>query len=237
MLSVRRALCGASVAAFASVSVNAWSEPAKPKTYLVTGCSSGIGLEMVRQLAARGDTVYATCRTRKASLTGKDALSEVPGRVVVIQGVDVASDACGEILKSALTGVTLDCIVHNAGAFAASSNDQKLEAVTMDAMRHGFELNTLGPLRVTQALLPQVASTGKIAVVSTMMGSISDNTSGGLYAYRTSKAAVNMVTKSLACDLKPKGIAVVASALYARLNRPHPRAAWPLRPRLFLQNS
>lgn len=210
---LRRALCGASVAACVSaVTLHTRSEPAKlRKTYLVTGCSSGIGLELVRQLAARGDRVYATCRTVTASLTGDDDLSKISGEVIILPGVDVASDGVGETLKSALKGVALDCIVHNAGSFAASNDNQKLESVSMEAMRYGFELNTLGPLRVTQALIPQItAPGGKVVVISTMMGSIADNTSGGKYAYRTSKAAVNMVSRSMACDLKPKGIAVVA---------------------------
>jgi len=201
---------GAGLAAASAALSLPRAEPAK-KTYLVTGCSAGLGLELVRQLAARGDRVYATCRTPAASASGVDELSQVAGDVVLVQGVDVTSDSVGETLKAALAGVKLDCIVHNAGGFAASRAEQKLDTICMDAMRRGFELNTLSVLRVTQALLPQLSAPGgKLVVISSMIGSIADNSSGGMYAYRTSKAAVNMVSKSLANDLKPQGIAVVA---------------------------
>ena len=76
-------------------------------TYLVTGCSSGIGLEIVRQLAARGETVYATCRKRESSSTGEDQISSIAG-VKIIEGVDVATDECKAVLAKALEGVTLD---------------------------------------------------------------------------------------------------------------------------------
>merc|ERR1719498_1981734 len=91
--------------------------------------------------------------------------------------------------------------------------EQKLDVVTTERMTAAFEVNTLGPLRVQQALNAQMASPGgKVAIISTGMGSIGDNGSGGIYAYRTSKAAVNMVAKSMSCDLKEKGIAVNAVA-------------------------
>merc|ERR550514_23916 len=82
----------------------------------------------------------------------------------------------------------------------------------MDRMRAAFEVNTLGPLRVQQALLPQMKEGGKVAIISTGIGSIGDNDSGGRYAYRTSKAGANVVAKSIAMDLKGKGIAVAAIA-------------------------
>jgi NAD(P)-dependent dehydrogenase (short-subunit alcohol dehydrogenase family) len=111
--------------------------------------------------------------------------------------------------------------VHNAGSLNGGSTaegfgvfqEQALENVTMDMMRSAFEVNTLGPLRVQQALLPQMrAPGGKVVVINTGMGSIGDNGSGGNYAYRTSKAAVNMVFKSMAANLKDKGITVASIA-------------------------
>lgn len=217
LLLRRAAFCGAGLAGLAAASAATVPPRAdrsplkeKPTTYLVTGCSTGLGLELVRQLAARGDKVYATCRDVRASATGVDELSQIAGDVTIVPGIDVTSETVGETLKSALRGVKLDCIVRNAGGFAAPRAEQKLETISMDAMRAGFELNTLSVLRVTQALLPQLATPGgKLAVISSMIGSI-DNSSGGMYAYRTSKAAVNMVSKSMANDLKPQGIAVVA---------------------------
>ncbi len=189
-------------------------------TYVITGSSSGIGLELVRQLAARGEKVYATCRKRESSATGVDEISKVTGDVTIIEGIDVTKDEVGAALAgSALAGVKIDVLVHNAGGINGTREiegmaimaDQKLEAVSTDRMLAAFQLNTLGPLRVQQALNAQLASPGgKVAVISTGMGSIGDNGSGGLYAYRASKAAVNMVSKSFACDLKERGIAVVA---------------------------
>merc|ERR1712146_773660 len=93
--------------------------------------------------------------------------------------------------------------------------EQNLVNVTAERMRAAFEVNTLGPLKVQQALLGanlMAAPGGKVAIISTGFGSITDNTSGGNYAYRTSKAAVNMISKCLSCDLKGKGISVMAIA-------------------------
>jgi len=184
-------------------------------TWLVVGASAGIGLEMVKQLVARGEKVFATVRSRKNSAKGEDLISEVAatGDVTIIEGVDITNDNVGETLKvSALAGVTIDVVIHNAGG-AVSGMDfmekQSLDNVTMELMRNAFELNTLGPLRMQQALTPQMTSPGgKVAIISTDIASIADNTSGGIYAYRTSKAAVNMVGKGMSCDLKAKGIPV-----------------------------
>lgn len=189
-------------------------------TFVVVGASSGIGLELVKQLAARGDKVFATVRSKKSSATGEDVISEVAatGDVTIIEGVDISLDTVGDTLKaSALAGVSIDVVINNAGSLNASRDvgagdmmpEQSFQNISMDRMRAAFELNTLGPLRVSQALIPQMQSPGgKIAIISTGMGSIGDNGSGGIYAYRTSKAAVNMVAKSMSCDLKDKGIAV-----------------------------
>ena len=122
---------------------------------------------------------------------------------------------------SALAGATIDVIVHNAGSLNGTRDvpddqlmdEQSFSNVSMARMRAAFEVNTLGPLRLQQALHAQMRSPGgKVAVVSTGLGSIGDNGSGGKYAYRTSKAAANMVVKSMSCDFKEAGIAVVAVA-------------------------
>ena len=153
--------------------------------------------------------------------------SQVTGDVTIIEGIDVTSDEVGEKLKAALTGVTIDVIVHNAGGIAnrdgpdapkglASFADggggptgpklANLESVTIERMLAAFQVNTLGPLRVQQALTSQMASPGgKVLIISSGMGSITDNGSGGLYAYRTAKAAVNMVMKNFSLDLEGEG--------------------------------
>lgn len=207
-------------------------------TYLVTGASSGIGLNLVRQLSARDDTkIYATCRKRTSSQTGDDALSELmnvgSSNITILEDIDVASDNVGSNLVKALTdeGVKeIDVVIHNAGSLAGGSintrtneensmEHQKFENVTMDRMRMAFEVNTLGPLRVQQAISSSSSSPplmkspgGKVAIISTGLASIDDNTSSGMYSYRVSKAGVNMVTKCMSVDFKEKDIAVMAIA-------------------------
>jgi NAD(P)-dependent dehydrogenase (short-subunit alcohol dehydrogenase family) len=147
--------------------------------------------------------------------------------VGIVEGIDVSSDDAVAPLQAFFATkddakiIPMDLLIHNAGAFSPPENfaddgavfaSKSLHNVTMDRMRYGFELNTLGPLRVTQALLPnlekEAVGTTKVIIITSMMGSISDNTSGGMYGYRTAKAAVNMVGASLAQDLKKQDIAV-----------------------------
>lgn len=184
------------------------------QTWVITGCSSGIGLDMVRSLAARGDKVYALVRTRSSSKSKADELSKISGKVTIIEGIDVASDGVGKKLTAALGSTKIDVLVNNSGISGTDMGPgQGLDKVTMDNMRGTFEVNALGPLRVTQALAGNLASPGgKCVVINTGMGSIGDNGSGGMYAYRTSKAAANMITKSLSADLKKKGVSVAAIA-------------------------
>ena len=165
-------------------------------TAVVTGANRGIGLEIVRILAERGDTVYAVCRQSSPEL---DALS-----VHVIDDVDVADDQSVASLVARLGGEPIDLLVNNAGILRSES----LERLHWDRIRQQFEINTLGPLRVTAALAPSMRKGSKVGIVSSRVGSLADNTSGGMYGYRMSKAAVNMVGVNLSHDLKPRGIAV-----------------------------
>ncbi len=165
-------------------------------TYLVTGANRGIGLELCRCLQARGETVIAVCRQNSPKLDGLG--------VQVVTGIDVGSDAAVASLANNLQGVNIDVLINNAGVLATDS----LENLNLEGMRRQFEINSLGPLRVTAALLPQIPPGGKVAIITSRMGSIADNTSGGYYGYRMSKAAANMVGMSLARDLKYRQIAV-----------------------------
>lgn len=164
---------------------------------LVTGANRGIGLELVRQLANRGDEVVAACRRASAELKSLG--------VTVIEGVDVGDDGVGELLANRLQDLHLDIVINNAGILTRES----LDDLDWDRMRRQFEINALGPLRVTSALLQNLGAGSKVAIITSRMGSIEDNTSGSRYGYRMSKAAVNMAGRSLSHDLRERGIAVV----------------------------
>ena len=166
-------------------------------TVLITGANRGIGLEFCRQLTARGDTVIATCRTPSPELRA------LP--VEIIDGVDVADDESVAALARALSGRAIDLLINNAGVLIRTN----LEGLDFELIRRQFEINSIGPLRVTNALRGNLASGSTVAIITSRMGSIADNTSGGHYGYRMSKAAVNMAGKSLSLDLRPLGIAVV----------------------------
>ena len=165
-------------------------------TVLITGANRGIGLELTRQHAARGDTVIAACRRSNADL---ESLG-----VQVVEGVDVTSAEAVVKLVDALRGRRLDRLVNNAGILAREG----LDSLDFDAVERQFRVNAIGPLRITAGLRGHMAEGGRVFVITSRMGSIEDNTSGGYYGYRMSKAAVNMAGKSLALDLADAGISV-----------------------------
>ena len=163
---------------------------------LVTGANRGIGLELVRQLVARGTKVVAVCRHSSPEL---DSLG-----VRVESGCDVTDPEAGSRLAAKLGSATLDLLVHNAGMLVPDS----LGGVEPNAVRAQFELNAMAPLFLTKALLPCLRAGAKVALVTSRMGSIGDNGSGSYYGYRMSKAALNAAGVSLARDLAPHRIAV-----------------------------
>lgn len=166
-------------------------------TIVITGANRGIGLELARQFKKHGDDVVASCRESSDDLAKLD--------VEVVEGVDVTDDASvGELVK-ALGDRTVDVLVNCAGILS----DESLSDLDFDRMRRQFEVNSLGPLRVTAALRGNLGEGSKVAIITSRMGSIGDNTSGGRYGYRMSKTAVNMVGRSLAQDLREAGVAVV----------------------------
>jgi len=166
-------------------------------TVLITGANRGIGLELARAYAARGDTVLAACRV------GSEALADLG--VTVFEGVEVADDASVDGLATRLGDTQIDVLINN----AAIHSNETLEDLNFDRIRKQFEVNTLGPLRVTRALLPHLHKGSKVVIVTSRSGSIGDNGSGNTYGYRISKAAVNMGGVNLALDLKPRGIPVL----------------------------
>jgi NAD(P)-dependent dehydrogenase (short-subunit alcohol dehydrogenase family) len=164
-------------------------------TVLVTGANRGIGLEFCKQLKARGDEVIAACRKSNADL---DALG------VRIETLDVTSDEQVTALAQRLEGTSIDVLINNAGILLRETLDE----LDFDQIRQQFEVNSLGPLRVTAGLRHLMPQGAKVGIVTSRMGSIADNTSGSRYGYRMSKAAVNMGGVSLAHDLKDAGVAV-----------------------------
>jgi NAD(P)-dependent dehydrogenase (short-subunit alcohol dehydrogenase family) len=166
-------------------------------TWLVTGSNRGIGLELCRQVQARGDEVIAACRSSSLEL---DAIG-----CRVVDGMDVADPDLGQRLLDALGDENVDVLVNNAGILRSET----LDTLDLDGAREQFEVNTLGALRVTTALLPRLGRGAKIAFVSSRAGSIGDRPSGGTYGYRMSKAALNMAAANLARDIAPRGIHVV----------------------------
>jgi NAD(P)-dependent dehydrogenase (short-subunit alcohol dehydrogenase family) len=169
-------------------------------TILITGANRGIGLALAQQYTARGDDVIAACRHASPELDRTGARVEA--------GVDVTDAAAVDALARRLAGVRIDTLVLNAGILAKESLGM-IDAAGFDSMRRQFEVNALGPLRVAQALRDRLVDGGKIGIITSRMGSVADNGSGGYYGYRASKAAVNAIGKSLSVDLKPRRIAVV----------------------------
>ena len=162
--------------------------------YVITGASSGIGLEFARVLQARGDKVTAICRRKTPELEATGA--------VVIDGMELTRGDAVARIKAKLTGQKIDVLIHNAGLLKADG----LRDISLDSVKEQFEINTFAPLAITSALLDYMADDSKIALITSRMGSMADNSSGAYYGYRASKAALNAVGVSMACDLKPLGI-------------------------------
>ena len=165
-------------------------------TFLVTGANRGIGLEYCRQLKARGDDVVAVCRQVS------DELEDLGVRVEA--SLELSDSQAIDDLVQRLDGVPLDGVILNAGVL------QSMGLMDLDpaGIRRQFEVNALAPLLLARTLVDQMPSGAKLVLMTSRMGSIDDNSSGGSYGYRMSKVALNMAGKSLAIDLESRGIAV-----------------------------
>lgn len=166
---------------------------------VITGANRGIGLELAKLYAARGDLVTAICRE------AGDEIEDIADQT--ISGIDVTNEQAPEGLQTILAELVegkIDVLINNAGIF----QNETLDNMDADSIRQQFEVNTIAPLMIAHALLPLMGEGSKIANITSRMGSLEDNTSGAYYGYRASKAALNAVGKSLAMDLKPRGIAV-----------------------------
>lgn len=172
---------------------------------LITGASRGVGLALTQALARRGWTVIATCRDPEGAEALQD-LAAAPGADIRIAPLDVADPGSLARLAQTLDGVAIDVLVNNAGV---AHRDTPFGALDYEAWRRVLEVNLLAPMRVTEALIAQVEASDSKAVVvlASSLGSLG-RTTGGNYFYRTSKAALNMAMRSLALDLRPRGITV-----------------------------
>lgn len=168
---------------------------------LITGASRGLGLEFARQYAADGWRVHACCRDPRG------AVSEISGDVIP-HALDVTDSGAVKALVRALDSEALDLVVNNAGIMGRG---QQLGRIDAQGWEKVLRVNAVAPIMVSEALLPNLrkAGSGRIAMLTSRMGSIADNTSGGMYAYRSSKAALNAAARSLALDLAGDGIIVL----------------------------
>jgi len=165
-------------------------------TVVITGANRGMGLEFVKQYLAQGHKVIALCRNTS------DQLSQTSAKV--IDKVDVGSPECLEKILPVLSDLKIDLLINNAGVLA----NETLEHMSVTTLEYQFRVNAIGPLMVTQMLRKQLVKGAKVALITSRMGSVTDNTSGGRYGYRMSKAALNIAGVSLAHDLKEQEVAV-----------------------------
>lgn len=173
-------------------------------TILITGTNKGVGLELTKIYAARGDTVYAACRDP----AGASALAEVPGEVVILPLV-VGDSGSVTAMAEQLAGVTIDIVINNAGMKGPEFEQQNTYAMDFDGWAETFNVNSMGPVRVMQALMPNLkqAEAAKVVTITSQMGALSLDMPAA-HAYCASKAAVNKFMRLASIDLKKDGVAV-----------------------------
>jgi NAD(P)-dependent dehydrogenase (short-subunit alcohol dehydrogenase family) len=178
------------------------------RTVLVTGSNRGLGLEFVRQYAGAGWKTWAACRSPKSAKELKALQSQHPDSISILC-LDVTDADSIRSAAAQLRGEPIDLLINNAGVGGPPA--QKIGSLDYAAWARVIDANVLGPVRVIEAFVGNVAQGGgkRIVTLTSRMGSIEDNSSGGSYAYRSSKAGVNAVMKSFSIDLAPRGITCV----------------------------
>lgn len=192
---------------------------------LITGANRGLGLEFARQYLADGWGVYAACRD-PASAVELRRLTEDTDDKLRILATDVTDPASIHAAATELDGQAIDLLLNNAGIIGPRG--QTIGNIDYEAWAEVLAVNTMGPMRVSEAFVEHVARSDRklIVTLTSGVGSIADNTSGGSIVYRSSKAAVNMVMRSLAIDLAPRGITcVVVNPGWVRTDMGGPNAA------------
>lgn len=184
------------------IAVEAAHHEDKTRTVLITGANRGLGLEFARQYSAAGWKVIGTARKPEKA---KD-LEALGVRVMQLDVADAGSVAA---LASALEGKAIDLLINNAGMMDRDANS--IEELDFDSVARVLAVNTIGPMRVTRALLPHLrrGATKQIVHITSELGSIEGNSFGRFYGYRESKAALNMFNRSLAVELADEGFTCV----------------------------
>lgn len=178
---------------------------------LITGTNRGLGLELTKHYAEAGDRVFAVCRQPDVA----DELQALAQKYATINilGLDVADDAHFAAFAESVAAWTdgIDVLIHNAGMNPRVPEARSLGTLTAAAIQTQVQTNAIGPLLLTQALLPLLKKGEKpvVVMVSSQMGSLQWKQHGGGYAYSMSKAAMNMAARTLASDLRPEGIAAI----------------------------
>ncbi|WP_016956675.1 SDR family oxidoreductase [Catenovulum agarivorans] len=180
------------------------------KTVLITGANRGIGLEFTKQYAEAGYTVFATTRTPLESAE-LNALAKKLGNIKILS-LDITDEKQIAGIKSMLNGQAIDILIANAGYYGPKDERSQFGQIDQVEWLKTLEINTIAPLKFAEAMIDNLllGQERKIAFLSSKMGSMSDNGSGGSYIYRSSKAALNAVSKSLAIDLAEYDVKVVA---------------------------
>lgn len=163
---------------------------------VITGGNKGIGLALVRQYLAQGDKVSVICRSASAELSALN--------VTVYSGVELADGEQIQAVAGKFAAGSIDLLINNAGIFS----NETLHDFAVERIQLQFQVDALAPLLLSHALLPAIKTGGKIAMITSRMGSITDNTSGSYYGYRMAKAALNAGSVSLARDVAAQQISV-----------------------------
>lgn len=178
------------------------------KSVLITGSNRGLGFEWVRQYAQQDWRVFATCRNPNKA-------NELHGIAknynhVSIHQLDVTKQNETDALAKELNTYAIDILINNAGVYL-EKNNSSIGSIDYKSWEDTFKVNSLGPIRITEAFLKHVTTSKRrlIVTISSHMGSITDIQSTGSYYYRSSKAALNAAMKSLSIELKPKNIGVL----------------------------
>ena len=172
---------------------------------LITGANRGLGFEFARQYGADGWRVFATCRHPIAAAALQELATAGVVRIIALDVTNLES------VRQTATQIEepIDIVINSAGI--GGKRDQKTGNVDYESWREVLNVNTMGPLRVTEAFVDHLARSERklVVTITSGMGSITDNTSGASIPYRSSKAAVNMVMRTVALDLAPRGITSV----------------------------